>query len=137
MAAILVRPEISYLSTIKRYQRMKEFGSVPRQTPKEHHDKVVASIVKNISFLHRSKEFPHIQVYNRKGERLCDTKETPDINPGDIFRQEFERPLSSDERAAIVKDYSAYVSEDKILKVLDEYKVKAEKLQRPSEGRQR
>lgn len=71
---------------------MKEFGSVPRQTPKEHHDRVVASIVKNIDFLHRTKEFLHIQVYNRQGDRLCDTMEVPDLNPRDLFKEEFERP---------------------------------------------
>lgn len=135
MAAILVRPEISYLSTIKRYQRMKEFGSVPRQTPKEHHDKVVASIVKNIYFLHRTKEFPHIQIYNRQGERLCDTKETPDLNPGDIFKKEFERPISQKEIEAIVEGYAAYIPQNEILAVLDEYKGTSQ--QHPSENRGR
>jgi len=122
MAAILVRPEVSYLSTIKRYQRMQEFGSVPRKTPKNHHDLVVSAIAKNLSILHRTKEFPHIQVYNRQRERLCDTMETPDINPGDIFKKEFERPLSQMERETIVKDFAAYVPKDKILAVMDEYK---------------
>ena len=121
MAAILVRPEISYLSTIKRYHRMKKYGSVPRQTPKKHHDLVVSAIVKNIDFLHRTKEFPHIQIYNRQGERLCDTKETPEQNPGEIFKKEFERPLSQAEREAIIKDYAAFVSKDKIMAVLDGY----------------
>ena len=38
LAAILVRPEVSYLGTLKRYQMMKDLGTIPRQTPKEHHD---------------------------------------------------------------------------------------------------
>ena len=122
MAAILVRPEVSYLSTIKRYQRMQKIGSVPRKTPKNHHDLVVSAIAKNIGLLHRTKEFPHIQVYNRQGDRLCDTMETPDINPGDIFKNEFERPLSQQERDRIVKDFAAYVPKDRILAVMDEYK---------------
>lgn len=33
---ILVRPEESYLGTLKRYQQMKEIGLTPRMTPKEH-----------------------------------------------------------------------------------------------------
>ena len=122
MAAILVRPEVSYLSTIMRYEKFKQLGSTPRKTPKDHHDLVVSSIVKNIDFLHRTKEFPHIQLYNRQGERLCDTKETPDINPGDLFRKEFERPLSQKERDKIVQEYAAYVSKEEIVSVLDEYK---------------
>lgn len=90
-----------------------------KQSSKQY-TKVVASIVKNIDFLHRMKEFPHIQVYNRKGERLCDTQDTPDMNPGDIFKKEFERPLSQAEREAIVKGYEAYVPKEKILTLLDE-----------------
>jgi len=33
---MLVRPEISYLSTLKRYAMMKAHGGTPRMTPKEH-----------------------------------------------------------------------------------------------------
>ena len=63
LAAILVRPEISYLSTIKRYAMMKEFGTVPRQTPKEHHDLVVSSIIKNLDTIFTNRFFDNIQIY--------------------------------------------------------------------------
>lgn len=49
---ILVRPEVSYLGTLKRYQQIKEIGLTPRMTPKEHHDLVARSIVDHLHTLY-------------------------------------------------------------------------------------
>ena len=41
---IVVKPEISWLRTRRRYEEMKKEGMTPRMTPKDHHDKVVKSL---------------------------------------------------------------------------------------------
>lgn len=122
LAAILVRPEISYLSTIKRYLMMKEFGTIPRQTPKEHHDLVVASIIKNLDIIYKNKFFTDIQIFTRESNRIYNMQTTPDINPADIFNKEFGRGLTSNEINLIINDYKEYVSKSDILQIIDEYK---------------
>lgn len=129
LAAILVRPEVSYLSTIKRYAMMKEFGTVPRQTPKEHHDLVVSSIVKNLDTIFRNKSFDNIQIYTRDSKRIYDSKETPFINPARIFSDEFCRSLSTKEQDVIIQDYKDYVPRYEIIKIMEQYSKQAQNFQ--------
>ena len=129
LAAILVRPEISYLSTIKRYAMMKEFGTIPRQTPKEHHDLVVSSIIKNLNTIYKNKYFEDIQIYTRESKRIYDSNQTPNINPARIFSDEFSRMLSVDEKNAIVQDYKDYVPQSEIETIMEQYSKQAESFQ--------
>ena len=126
LAAILVRPEISYLSTIKRYAMMKEFGTVPRQTPKEHHDLVVSSIIKNLDTIFTNRFFDNIQIYTRESKRIYDSHEKPYINPAKIFSDEFSRPLSLAEQEIIVQDYKEYVPKQDIVEIIEQYKKKSQ-----------
>ena len=121
LAAILVKPEVSYLSTIKRYHMMKEFGTIPRQTPKEHHDLVVRSIVHNLDFIYKLKNFSRIQIYNRQGSLLYDTTTSPNDNPSHLFMQEFKRLLSPAEKNIIYQEYGKYISISKITDILNDY----------------
>lgn len=126
LAAILVRPEISYLSTIKRYNMMKEFGTIPRQTPKEHHDLVVSSIINNLDIIYKNKYFDNIQIYTRDSKRIYDLIEMPHINPAKLFNEEFSRSLSIDEQEVIIQDYKEFVPENNIIKIIEEYKKKSQ-----------
>ena len=121
LLAMLVRPEISYLSTIKRYAMMKETGLVPRKTPKEHHDLVVSAIADNIHVLYKQRHFEDIRIYNRQGDLLYDCMETPSTNPSHLFIEEFSRDLSTKERENIFKEYQGYADKEEIQSVLESY----------------
>jgi zeta-toxin len=118
---MLVRPEESYLGTLKRYQLMKDAGLIPRVTPKEHHDLVAHSIIDHLYTLYEQDAFPEIRVYNRAGECLYDKEKTPFRDPSDQFREEFTRDLTSKEREQIIADYAPYVTREKVEDVLRAY----------------
>lgn len=120
---LLVRPEISYLSTIKRYHLMQEMGGIPRMTPKEHHDAIVSNIVGNLSLLYHSNAFTEILVYNRAGQCLYDSNDAAS-SPADLFRKEFSRKLTPDEIQSIHQQYNPYVSDAQIDVLLGEYQRK-------------
>lgn len=85
LAVIMVRPEISYLSTVKRYHEMKEVGTEPRMTPKDHHDLVVKNLVKNLDDLYVNNAFTNITLYNRNKECVYSLKEMPKTSPAHIL----------------------------------------------------
>lgn len=122
---LLVRPEVSYLSTIKRYREMKALGGMPRFTPKEHHDLVVNSIIDNLDFIYRNYAIKQIRVFTREHEVLYDMQKTPQSNPADLFRKEFSRPLYAGELEAIHQHFDAYAGADVVSQVLEEYAEKA------------
>ena len=122
LAALLVRPEVSYLSTLKRYELMKRFGnSSPRMTPKEHHDKVVASLAGNMHAVYKDKVFDNIQIYNRNEDLLYDVGKMPRRDPGDIIEKEFSRSLPAREKQEILKSFRGFVEEKRIRNALMEY----------------
>ena len=118
---ILVRPEKSYLSTLKRYRLMEEAGLTPRMTPREHHDRVVRSLVDNLHTLYEQDTFQGIRVYNRAGECLYDKEKTPFRDPSDLFCEEFSRELTSREKTDIEEDYAPYVGRAKVEDTLRAY----------------
>lgn len=60
-----VKPEISYESTILRYENAIAFGETPRATSKEHHDMVVDRIAANLDTISESDIFDCIKIYTR------------------------------------------------------------------------
>lgn len=124
LGVIMVRPEVSFLSTLKRYSLMKEFGSIPRLTPKEHHDYVVDNLIDNISYVYNQKVFDIIKVFNRESCNVYNSYDTPDINPGDIFRNEFSRKLTPKEIEDIYINFKGFVDYDTINTVLNDYNSK-------------
>ena len=118
---ILVRPEKSYLSTQKRYRLMEEAGLTPRMTPREHHDRVMRSLVDNLHTLYEQDTFQGIRIYNRAGECLYDKEKTPFRDPSDLFREEFSRELTSREKTDIEEDYALYVGQAKVEETLRAY----------------
>jgi UDP-N-acetylglucosamine kinase len=120
LAAIMVRPEISYLSTIKRYEMMKSLGLNPRKTPKEHHDMVVDGIVNNLNQLYEQKTFSNIQVFTRDSKIIYDMNETPEVNPSILFAKEFSRMLSRQEEEQIREEFSPYVPQNIINRTIQQ-----------------
>lgn len=70
LAVIGTKPELSYLSTLIRYEEL--YAIDPKQaraTPKEHHDGIVENLVDNLRELESDKLFDRIQIYQR--DRTC------------------------------------------------------------------
>ena len=72
LAVMATKPEISYLSTILRYEKMHQIGMMARVVNKEHHDKVVMNLASNLKKIHEENAFNHILIYNRQGDCICD-----------------------------------------------------------------
>lgn len=70
LALIATKPELSYLSTLIRYEEVYAVNpSQARATPKEHHDDIVEHLVDNLRELETDKLFDQIQIYQR--DRIC------------------------------------------------------------------
>lgn len=70
LALIATKPELSYLSTLIRYEELCAIDpSQARATPKEHHDMIVNNLVENTRQLEQLGIFERIQIYQR--DRTC------------------------------------------------------------------
>ncbi len=70
LAIIATMPELSYLSTLIRYEEVYAVNpGQARATPKEHHDGIVEHLVDNLRELENDKLFDEIQIYQRN--RWC------------------------------------------------------------------
>ncbi len=70
LALIATKPELSYISTLIRYEEVYAVKpSQARATPKEHHDGIVEHLVDNLRELETDKLFDQIQIYQR--DRTC------------------------------------------------------------------
>lgn len=94
---LVVKPEISWLRTLKRYSEMKADGTTPRITTKEHHDIVIKNLQHNLEILYKSKTFSEIKLYKEKNkifEEAYSMKKTPNIDPSKILEKEFNKKLA-------------------------------------------
>ena len=70
LAVIGTKPELSYLSTLIRYEELYAINPTQaRATPKEYHDGSVENLVDNLKELESEKLFDQIQIYQR--DRTC------------------------------------------------------------------
>ncbi|WP_174853312.1 type II toxin-antitoxin system toxin PezT [Streptococcus suis] len=70
LAIIGTKPELSYLSTLIRYEKLYAIDpNQARATPKEHHDGIVENLVDNLKELESEELFDSIQIYQR--DRTC------------------------------------------------------------------
>ena len=75
LAVIGTKPELSYLSTLIRYEELYAIDpDQARATPKEHHDGIVEHLVKNLRELEGDKLFDRIQIYQRDRTCIYDSK---------------------------------------------------------------
>ena len=65
LCVMAVKPEISYESTILRYENAIAFGEIPRATSKAHHDMVVDRIADNLDVIYKAGVFDRICIYTR------------------------------------------------------------------------
>ncbi|MGT2948276.1 zeta toxin family protein [Streptococcus devriesei] len=77
LAIMATKPELSYLSTLVRYEEMfLQSPDSARSTPKDHHDAIVHHLPSNVQELQDSMIFDSIQIYNRQKELLFDNDNT-------------------------------------------------------------
>ena len=75
LAVIGTKPELSYLSTLIRYEELYAIDpNQARATPKEHHDGIVENLVDNLRELESEKIFDQIQIYQRDRTCIYDSK---------------------------------------------------------------
>ncbi|HEM3177058.1 TPA: type II toxin-antitoxin system toxin PezT [Streptococcus suis] len=87
IAVIGTKPELSYLSTLIRYEELYAIDpNQARATPKEHHDGIVENIVDNLRELEREHFFDCIQIYQR--DRTCIYDSETDEGPAAEVLQE-------------------------------------------------
>ena len=76
LAIIATKPELSYLSTLIRYEELYVINpNQARATPKEHHDFIVNHLVDNTRQLEELAIFERIQIYQRDRSCVYDSKE--------------------------------------------------------------
>ncbi|MBF0779997.1 MULTISPECIES: zeta toxin family protein [unclassified Granulicatella] len=70
LALIATKPELSYLSTLVRYEALYAINPTQaRATPKHYHDSIVSHLVENLKELENEHLFSQIQIYQR--DRRC------------------------------------------------------------------
>lgn len=70
LAVMATKPELSYLSTLIRYEELYALDpNKARAIPKEHHDGIVEHLAGNLRELEQGKIFDQIQIYQR--DRTC------------------------------------------------------------------
>jgi UDP-N-acetylglucosamine kinase len=85
LLVMVVKPAISYVSTIERYERMlADSPRTARATPKERHNRVAESLCSNLRELYVEALFDTIRLYNRALMLLYSSADAPNVDPGDI-----------------------------------------------------
>lgn len=96
---VMAVPKIkSYLGTIERYETMyADEPMTARATPKQAHDIVVKNLPKNLESLHKLGVFRDLRLYNREGDKLYSSLETPSISLKETLEKELNRKVSGKE----------------------------------------
>lgn len=76
LALIATKSELSYLSTLIRYEELYAINpDQARATPKEHHDLIVNNLVENTRQLEQLGIFERIQIYQRDRSCVYDSRD--------------------------------------------------------------
>ncbi len=114
--------EVSWQSTIERYEQMKALGEMPRYTDKAHHDLVVDMLPKNADTVYLSGKADHFRVYNRDG-LVFDDRIHVDQLPGTAIDYELHRntrQLNDIQTALNEKAHSLTVTQKLVIKAGEE-----------------
>ncbi|WP_159991027.1 zeta toxin family protein [Pelistega ratti] len=82
--------DISWQSTIERGDKDLKAGGIPRYTPKEHHDLVVACLAKNVDAIVKTRLVNRLRVFNRE-KMLFDSVLDTQQMPSDVIEVELNR----------------------------------------------
>ena len=129
LGVMAVKPEISYLSTIHRYEKMIDKGVTTRITPKQHHDKIVEALPSNLDEIYEAKVFDNITLYNRSEECLYDQSKEGK-SPDKLMDNVLNGNWSKEEYVQLIDVIEGTIELKKKRNALDlqEYKQKTKKL---------
>ena len=107
--------EISWQSTIKRYNAMIKAGLTPRSVDKTHHDLVCDRLPENADTVYQSGKVDEFQVYSRNG-LIFDGKTSKGL-PSKVIQQELNK-------TAIIFAKETYIAKAKTLNGQDKVRLK-------------
>lgn len=103
MAVIAARPEVSLLSTVKRFFQMESDNTVPRATAIEADDVVVKNLAGNLDKLYNTLSVSHIRIMDRDAVLLYDSAETNSL-PGDALLDYWNRQWTDTELDTVLDE---------------------------------
>ncbi|MDR3189629.1 MAG: zeta toxin family protein [Lactobacillaceae bacterium] len=84
--AMAVRPELSYLSTLQRYEEMYFIKpTLARATPKEHHDLIITKYAQNLDVVLQAPDITAVVLVKRDMVPIYNSADTPDVLPSTII----------------------------------------------------
>lgn len=75
LALMAVKPEISLVSCLIRYESMRIAGTIPRATDPAHHQKIIQEIVGNLQHLESTGVFDAVRLFSRAKQCLYPVKD--------------------------------------------------------------
>lgn len=103
LSVMAVKPVYSKISALMRSYDMVKDGTLPRKTMFSTHDRIIEKLPLNLDRLNETGLFDTVEILTRdfkdilkEGNRL--------LTPGIILKRYWDEPLSSEEKADILKD---------------------------------
>ena len=96
MAVIAARPEVSLISTLLRFYRMNEGGTIPRATAISAHDNIVAVLPGNLDTLNSFPCISRLSIWNRELELLFDSSSDV-VLPSEVLSEYWHSSWTEDE----------------------------------------
>ncbi|MDR2834216.1 MAG: zeta toxin family protein [Streptococcaceae bacterium] len=98
LVVMAVKPTISYLSTLARYEQMYQKNPITaRATPKEHHDLIVQNLPNNLEILSNEQIFSNIRLFDRNSDVVYDQNASNNINAKQALEEFWENPYLESE----------------------------------------
>jgi UDP-N-acetylglucosamine kinase len=96
---MVVKPELSYISTLQRYEMMyKADPTTARATPKSHHDVIIEHLPENLNVLDDSRFFSDLFLVNRAGEILYQKSKDIEMKPSEVVLDVWNGIWTDDEK---------------------------------------
>jgi len=96
---MVVKPELSYISTLQRYEMMYKADPITaRATPKSHHDVIIEHLPENLNVLDDSRFFSDLFLVNRAGEILYQKSKDIEMKPSEVVLDVWNGIWTDDEK---------------------------------------
>ncbi|MDR3241159.1 MAG: zeta toxin family protein [Lactobacillaceae bacterium] len=101
-----VKPAMSYLSTLQRYEEMYVLNTLlARATPKEHHDLIVANYAQNLDQIQESILISNVRLVSRYKEIVYDDSIIPHVLPSEFINAYWKKTWSQSEKEMLEDIY--------------------------------
>lgn len=131
LCVLAVKPEISYLSVQRRYEKMLANGQVTRMSPREVQEEAANNIYNNLDELYKLNLFDNIRLFDRNDKEIYNMKKSENLNPADVLKNEFTREWTEKE----IKNYISSYTE--LIEILKNRKAPIEKIEEAEKEKNR